>query len=448
MEKTSDTRTAGEAGWKLSRYNLSARIEGTDKVAIANLFRGTCGAYTPAELYLLDVLEQLPADHPLLERFAQRGLIVDFDELQALKALRNADAALERSVSLTICPTMGCNFDCPYCFEDHRVGRMTEEVQDQIVSLARRMLEAFGARRLFVSWFGGEPLLAPDVIARLSEKLIALSAEKGAAYGAEIITNGYLLDQRTADLLEKAQVQTAQITLDGLGSAHDATRHLAGGGPSFERITENLRKGRFAFGVRLRHNVHAGNRDQTEPLRRFAEQLAQESGNRIVYYAAPVLENTAAQNRGSDVQTLCASDSSALGLRRAAERFHEGHSCFCGASLLPYLGIDERGRLYKCWEDVDKPQASFGSAARWDPLRPVATADAPDRLTAYLVTALPAEDPECAECRWLPLCAGGCPNRRIYYGERPCLSYRDVPEQYVLALYERLKEEKGRPGDR
>ena len=54
---------------------------------------------------------------------------------------------------------------------------MTEEVQDQIVSLARRMLEAFGARRLFVSWFGGEPLLAPDVIARLSEKLIALQKE-------------------------------------------------------------------------------------------------------------------------------------------------------------------------------------------------------------------------------------------------------------------------------
>lgn len=38
-------KTAGEAGWRVSRYNVAARIPDSDKIAVANLFRGTCGAY-------------------------------------------------------------------------------------------------------------------------------------------------------------------------------------------------------------------------------------------------------------------------------------------------------------------------------------------------------------------------------------------------------------------
>ena len=59
-------RTAGEAGWHLSRYNLSAPVPGKDAVAIANLFKGTCAEYSPLELYLLSVLDRLD-EHPAWE---------------------------------------------------------------------------------------------------------------------------------------------------------------------------------------------------------------------------------------------------------------------------------------------------------------------------------------------------------------------------------------------
>ncbi len=71
-------------------------------------------------------------------------------------------------VGLTICTTMGCNFDCPYCFENHKAGKMSAEVQDDVVALAERMLDAAQRKALSVTWFGGEPLLAPDVIEALS----------------------------------------------------------------------------------------------------------------------------------------------------------------------------------------------------------------------------------------------------------------------------------------
>ena len=441
------SKTASEAGWRVSRYNLAAPIPGTDRVAIANLFRGTCGAYTPIELYLLDELETLDAEHPILKRFRERGLIVNFDEQAALEAMGRTGCA-DESVGLTICPTMGCNFDCPYCFENHKSGKMTRQTQEDVVGLAERMLDAAGKKTLHVTWFGGEPLLAPDVIEGLSGRLIALCDARGAEYRASIVTNGYLLTQELADMLGGCRVEAAQITLDGLGAAHDRTRHLAGGGPTFERIADNLRRLKLPFRVSVRHNIHADNRGEIKVLRAFVEQLAEESGNRIGYYPAPVSGNDASDDRGGGVDLLCASDASEIGIAREAWRFTAGRGQFCLAHRLLGLGIDEKGNLHKCWEDVDKPEHSFGTAARWDPKDPIATAERPDNLTCYLNTTLPNGDEECRECIWLPTCVGGCPNKRLYY-RRQCLPFRDEPEKYVLALHDRIEKEKqAAPGKR
>ena len=85
-----------------------------------NLFAGTCGAYTVAELFLLSELAELDEGHPILKRFSERGLIVNFDEKAALETLGRVESSFSNAVELTICPTMGCNFDCPYCFESRR----------------------------------------------------------------------------------------------------------------------------------------------------------------------------------------------------------------------------------------------------------------------------------------------------------------------------------------
>ena len=98
-------------------------------------------------------------------------------------------------------------------------------------------------------------------------------------YNAEIVTNGYLLDERNAAMLGRCRVGLAQITLDGVEEGHDRTRHLAGGGKTFGRICENLRHVKLPFKVHIRHNVHEGNLHETETLKAFVKQLAEESGN-------------------------------------------------------------------------------------------------------------------------------------------------------------------------
>ncbi|MBQ9004517.1 MAG: radical SAM protein [Eggerthellaceae bacterium] len=436
-----ESRTAGEAGWHASRYNLFAKVPDTKMTAIANLFAGNCAEYTPIEMYLLSVLEELDEHHPIIERFAKRGIICKFDERTALDTMGRGVCAAQRSVGLTICPTMGCNFDCPYCFEDHFAGKMTAEVQDDIVALAERMMDASNAKGISVTWFGGEPLLACDVIESLTGRLLALAEDRGAEYDAGIITNGYLLTQEVADMLDRCKVSSAQITIDGLGATHDATRHLAGGGPTFDRIVSNLRNVKLPFRVQIRHNVHDGNQHEMDDLMEFVENLAKESGNDLAYYPAPVSESSAADERGKQVGLLCGTDASEVSVRQEAGRFQKGRGHYCGAHTLWSVGIDERGNLQKCWEAVDKPQISFGTAHDWDPSDPFATASNPDNLTMYLNTACPIPDDECRECVWLPMCSGGCPHKRLFSG-RACVAFKDDPERYVLALHARIGETK------
>ena len=432
------TRTAGEAGWHVSRYNLLAPVPDTKMVAIANLFKGTCAEYTPIEMYLLSVLDELDEHHPILERFAKRGIIANYDERAALETMGRVACGFGHGIALTICPTMGCNFDCPYCFEDHGRGKMSPQVQDDVVALATRMLDASNEKDIHVSWFGGEPLLAPDVIESLSMRLMALAEERGGTYVASIVTNGYLLTQQIADMLERCKVTTAQVTIDGLGPAHDATRYLRGGKPTFERIVDNLRHCKLSFHVHVRHNVHEGNRDEVDALEAFVNELAEESGNDITYYPAPVFGSAVADNRGKQVGLLCASDASEIGVRQEAERFRPGRGHYCGANIFWSIGIDDRGNLQKCWEAVDKSAISFGTAHDWNPSDPFATATNIDNLTVFLNTAVPTPDEECRECVWLPHCVGGCPYRRLFGSGRSCVAFKDNPEAYVLALHARI----------
>ena len=430
-----ETRTAKEAGWRVSNYNLSARDPETGRTVVANLMSGSCEEYSSLELFLLESLDRIGENHPILGLFKNRGLICDYDELAAIEAQGRIDCALPDRVALVVCPTLACNFDCPYCFENHGAGKMTPEVQDDVVALAKRMMEACGAKDLKITWFGGEPLLATDVIESLSERLIALVDERGGSYDAGIITNGYLLTQDVADMLARMRISMLQVTLDGLAPSHNATRPLAGGGPTFERIVSNLRNITFDFDVLVRHNVHEANRADVAALEALVGEIAESSGNKIRCYQAIVHGSDVADDRGCDVGVLVGDENIAVAAREDARRFGHARSLYCCVHELWSLGIDHLGNLHKCWEAVDKPETAFGVARDWDPRKPLLSASNRDMLSCFLSAGAPLADPECRACVWLPHCAGGCPNMRLFGSGRRCVPYKDNPEAFVLALH-------------
>lgn len=444
-------RTAAQAGWRASAYNICAFEDGSDVPVVANLYAGTMGICP--DYALVSQLDSLGENHPAIRALAARGIIVDFDERERLRRLwadqQTALPTKQKRIKLTICPTMGCNFDCPYCFQEHHAGHMTEATQDHVAALVDRLLEASGAEELVVVWYGGEPLLAMDVMERLSRLMNDACVKHSAGYRASLYTNGYLLDCDAARRLFRNRVKSVRVTLDGLGGTHDATRHLCGGGPTFERIMENLSRP-LPFAVEVRMNVHTGNIDQLEEVRSLIAQVAEASGNRLLVHEAEVFDTELSHARGDAPKLLGADDVKRLSLLRMNMGLHgaRAHRCFAQD---PYsLCIDEAGRLYSCSAVLALPDQAFGDVATWDPFDTDATAACPHNRAYFLRESLPENDPECLECLWLPTCVGGCPWLRRQ-GKRDCVPWKDDPQGFVIAQYgrmgEKVRDERLTPAD-
>lgn len=142
-------------------------------------------------------------------------------------------------LGLTLMPTEQCCFRCDYCYEDFEIGKMPTAVQNGTVNLLKQRAPTLDA--LSISWFGGEPLMAKDIIYKLSREIVNLAERYGISYNAHMTTNAYLLDQECYEKLVKLGVSGYQITLDGPEAIHDKVRKRVDGKGTFAVIMDNLR---------------------------------------------------------------------------------------------------------------------------------------------------------------------------------------------------------------
>ena len=444
-----EQRTAAEAGWHTSCYNLFAPLPDSKNVVIFNTRTRSSAEYSPIELYIMNVLDMISENHPLVSRLARQGVIVNYDEREAFVAQRRIDCATPSmgKISITICPTMACNFECPYCFSNRYSGKMSPEVQDDIVELVRRMLDAAAAKKLSITWFGGEPLLGIDVIEKLSPRLIALAEERGVEYESWIFTNGYLLTPDVVDLLLRCQIRNVHIPFDGVGATHDATRRLIGGGPTFDRLLDNLALLHPPIHTLIRANTHRGNVSELDELKTCVMARAKEAGNDLAFYAASLVD-VSPRDEPSAEMAAYAFDGIEVSLRPEARHVPVGKDHACVAQNLWMVAIDDKGYLYKCGGKLcGQSKFAYGTAREWDPARPLATASNPDMLSRFLNTGTPTPDDACYECAWLPICGGGCPQLRLF-GKHACPPYRRDPERFILAMHERSVRRKAKRKER
>ena len=435
-------RTAAQAGWHASRYNIAAPIPNSKLIAVYNTYHRRCGEYTPIELYIMNVLDEVPENHPVVERLASRRLIVNFDEREAFELQRklSCSTAQEQSVGITICPTLACNFECPYCFATRGQGKMSAQVQDDVVALAERMLDASRAKDLVITWFGGEPLMATDVIESLSPRLIRVAEERGCGYKAWIFTNGYLISEDVVDLLLRCRITHVHIPLDGLGATNDATRRLVGGGPTYDRIVENLGLLKPPIRTLIRANTHEGNVGEVDALKQAVLDRANEAGTQLSFYAASIVDVSPADETDSPMAEY-AFHGIEVALRPDARHVIVGKDHTCVGQNLWLVAIDDQGLLYKCGGKLcGQPEYAYGSAHDWDPADPIASASNPDMISKFINTVVPSPGDKCYECEWLPLCGGGCPQLRLF-GKPECPAYRFQPERFVLAMHDRMKKD-------
>jgi len=338
----------------------------------------------------------------------------DCEELEQIGALHNAlKTQRQRSIGLTIVPTLDCNFRCAYCFSYARPERMSAEVQEAAARFVEAKLATDGS--LSVTWYGGEPTLCLDVIEALSAQLRDACERRGAQYlPATIITNGFLLAEKTAQRLKAAGIEEAQVTLDGDRDTHNRRRPLKGGVGTFDRILENVAASRDILKIQIRINVDRSNADTAVGA---LDALVEHGLEGIPAYFGHVKPFTeACAGMASD----CLSDDEFgelnLALTRQAlargfaslSRPHLQLGGVCGADHeLSYL-IAPDGLLFKCWA-----QASLGSEHSIGNIFDNHNSPRQEENLRRFMGWDPLADAGCRGCRVLPICMGGCPYQRL-----------------------------------
>jgi uncharacterized protein len=181
-----------------------------------------------------------------------------------------------RQLELILLPTEQCNFRCTYCYEDFEIGQMKENTVEAIKKLVLSRLPTL--QQFVISWFGGEPLMAKNLVYELNTFAQRACHEAGVEFRSNMTTNGFGLDKRTFDRLVELGVRHYQVSLDGDEEQHDKTRKLQSGRGSFRKIWANLLQMRSSseqFSVQLRLHIHQDNVDSIKVL---LEKIATEFG--------------------------------------------------------------------------------------------------------------------------------------------------------------------------
>jgi uncharacterized protein len=349
----------------------------------------------------------------------------DADEFLSLRRRYDATRHAADKLVLTIVSSLGCNFDCPYCFEAKYPSILSADVQAEILKFLDDQLAKIS--ELHVSWFGGEPLLGKRSLLKLSDEFIEKCDKADVSYFADIVTNGYLLDESTCAELRQRRVSSVQVTLDGPPEIHDRMRPLVSGRGSFSRILKNLHRATDFLDVLVRVNIDRENLASAEELFQLlvAEGLA---GKLTMYPGQLVGVDDGVPSPSAKYKSCCFTRSefakAELAFKKLASRYGFATTSLPGPTGAPCtavraneLVIGSEGELYKCWESVGNPQETIGHISDYQ--------KSDGRLRKWLKFD-PFEDKECQRCIAMPVCMGGCAHHamdRLQYENR-CSTFR------------------------
>lgn len=218
---------------------------------------------TPLVAELIQALEAPGATDPLralTHRYRRRDLDAGLALLRERRILSPAAERVPRVTGrssrlrhLELMVTHGCNMRCRYCYgaEEHASGHASAHLYGSDtcgmpIETARagvaHLLDASGAARdVDVVFFGGEPLLAFELIRALVPEARELARSRGKRIGFSLSTNGALLDDEIVAFLVRNRVG-CQISIDGPAAIQDANRRFAGGAPTYDAVLPGVRR--------------------------------------------------------------------------------------------------------------------------------------------------------------------------------------------------------------
>lgn len=423
----------GKLVWSKYNYIFEKKGEWFLYNSLSNSF-----AQLPLDLGL--VLKRYNVGDPIKD--ISENLLVDLrrmkafvvsDETERLKIKYHTQKVRfsQSHLSLTICPTLNCNFRCSYCFEkSHPLIDMTDDVENHLIDFIK---SHSAAKSIGVTWFGGEPLMQFHRIESLSEKIMSLNKP----YSAAMITNGFLLNEKIAEKLSSLKIGKVQITIDGLAPTHNKRRFLRNGGATYQQIIENIDRAvkvSPSTNISIRVNIDNDNQNDYISIHNY---IKEQNWRNVTAYPAFVGDYSEG-NCGFVISANCRKKL----LERYADSTGEIYPHFypsgfrseCAIRNLNTHVIGPEGEIYKCWNDVGCNEKIVGNID--------GKILNEDLLFKYLTGADPLENKRCHDCILFPVCTGGCPYERLSNmpEENNCPLIKDNLEDFLWRKFIRHKK--------
>lgn len=265
--------------------------------------------------------------------------------------------------------TNRCNFNCTYCFADH--GSYGISLDDMSIETARKTIDYFFKKydKIYaLSFFGGEPLIAIDLIDYVCGYIAENYKDNVPKYS--LVTNGSLLNEKTVGVLRKYHIGVV-ISHDGPQCINDANRKYPDGRGTYELVTDKIKQYRDQLNCTI-ETTYSSLHEKNDVSRKdlvdyFTNQL---NINRVVINDTeiegnhpkdlePRINGQIAQiNEFFDSNNYTFTDfiaqmTNAFFNLRYTDRF-------CDAGINEYC-VDMKGNIYPCHRYVGKPEYILGT---------------------------------------------------------------------------------------
>jgi uncharacterized protein len=342
------------------------------------------------------------------EALTSLGLLVESHEQETREMLGFVQELNEinRSSKYVLILNLDCNLACTYCFEGTRKGKhyLSDETADRFVAFVKGG-DYSNKDEIYVTFYGGEPLLSLGRIISIAGRLRAFCEQKGLRFGFSLVTNGVLLTPAAVRQLTPLGLESAKLTLDGPKEVHDSFRPFRSGDGSFDVILRNIEDVCDLVRVQLGGNF---TRDRYREFPRLLDELGRRGlGPDAISLIKfdPVISETS-EFAPPDFNDGCASgneswvaDASLFLREEVLRRGYKTQKIMpspCLLQLADTAVVNYDGSLYKCPGLIGREHCRVG--------------DLKNGLTDYRAShALDAwKNDECLACAYLPLCFGGC----------------------------------------
>ena len=181
-----------------------------------------------------------------LKELQAQGFIVDKSINEGERYLGHLNQSTSQpggELSVTLLTNLQrCPLACSYCYQKgtHTGERLAGDLSQECLEFIKGHCLKLGVERLFISYYGSEPLSNPKAIISTSTELQQFCREQGIQFRFGMVTNGVLLTRRVVEQLCPLGFVQAQITIDGNQQTHDASRPFQNGKGTYSTIMENL----------------------------------------------------------------------------------------------------------------------------------------------------------------------------------------------------------------